>query len=105
MRSAASPYAFTPSRRAFSTILLVTCSTLPLFQTADTGVASEAPLYAEMRVTSAAHCTTGQRMGSFVFHYVMVLNFLPFFCVSKVMASLFAELRFGEEFGILLLSL
>ncbi len=72
---------------------------------ADTGIASEAPLYAEMRVTSAAHCTTGQRMGSFVFHCVMVFNFLPFFCISKVMASLFADLRFGEGFGILLLSL
>ncbi len=105
MHSAASPYAFTPSRRAFSTILLVTCSILPLFQMADTGIALEAPLYAEMRVTSAVHCMTGQRMGSFVFHCVMVFNFLPFFCILKVMASLFAELRFGEELGILLLSL
>ena len=105
MHSVASPYAFTSSRRAFSTILLVTCSILPLFQMADTGIASEAQWYAEMSVTSAAHCTTGQRMGSFVLHCVMVLNFLPFFCVSKVMASLFAELRFGEEFGILSLSL
>jgi hypothetical protein len=105
MHSATSPYAFTPLRRAFYTILLVTYSILPLFQTADTGVASEAPLYAEMRVISAAHCTTGQRMGALILHCVMVFNFLPFICVSKVMASLFAELRFGEEFGILSLSL
>ncbi len=43
MRSADSPYAFTPSRRAFSTVLLLICLILPLFYTADTGVASKLP--------------------------------------------------------------
>ncbi len=43
MRGEDSPYAFTPSHRAFSTVLILICSILPLFYTADTGVASELP--------------------------------------------------------------
>ncbi len=43
MHSADSPYAFTPSRRAFLTVLLLICLILPLFHTADTGIASELP--------------------------------------------------------------
>ncbi len=54
-----------------------------------------------MRLTIAAHWMTGQRFAWSVLHCVMVLNFRPFFWVTKVTNTLSAELRAdADEWGI-----
>jgi hypothetical protein len=59
-------------------------------QTADTGVLSDDPGYEEIRAMRAAHCFMGHRVEWSVRHCVTVSDFLSFFCVSKVMATLSA---------------
>ena len=63
----------------------VMCSMRSFRQTADTGVLSEAPGYALIRLTAAAHCRTGQRTGSPDARWVTVSIRSSFFCHSKVM--------------------
>jgi hypothetical protein len=106
MRSFVSIIATILSCKACSMILLVMWDIQFADQTADTGVVGNAPIYLLICLTIAAHWMTGQRMSLPVFHWVIVSSSCPFFCMTKVSATLLAELReVLDECGILLLAL
>lgn len=84
----------------FTSLPDVKGSILSCLHTADTGVSRDAPGYVQIQFTTCACCHTEHEILSFNAQCVTELCFWSFFCISKVIVMLSADLSYGEGKGM-----